>query len=63
MRWLEVSVDRPLPVFLGGALVVLVGLWCLSEVPINRTPTIEIPYSVVFGVYEGAVPEDVPRPR
>ncbi len=59
MKLLEVSVDRPLPVFLGAALVVLLGLWCLSELPVNRTPKIEIPYTVVFATYEGAAPEDV----
>ena len=59
MKWLEASVDRPLPVFLAGGLIVLLGLWCLSELAVNRTPSIEIPYAVVFALSAGAAPEDV----
>ncbi len=59
MRLLDRSIDRPLPVFLAAALVVVLGLWCLSEIPINSTPYIEIPFTVVSSVYEGAAPDEV----
>ncbi len=59
MKLLDRSIDRPLPVFLAAALVVVLGLWCLSELPINRTPKIEIPFTVVSSVYEGAAPDEV----
>ncbi len=47
MKLLDRSIDRPLPVFLAAALVIVLGLWCLRELPINRTPNIEIPFAVV----------------
>jgi multidrug efflux pump subunit AcrB len=37
-----------LPVFLAAGLVVVVGLWCIVRLPVNRTPNIEIPFTLVF---------------
>lgn len=59
MKLLERAVDRPLPVILVAALLVLAGAWCLSTLPVNRTPQVEIPYSVVYVPYVGASSEDV----
>jgi multidrug efflux pump subunit AcrB len=59
VKLLDRSIDRPLPVFLAAALVLVFGLWCLSEIPINRTPYIEIPFTVVSSIYHGAAPDEV----
>jgi len=59
MRWLDPLLERPLPVFLGAAFISLLGLWCVSKLPVTRTPHVDIPYSVVVSTYEGASPEDV----
>ena len=59
MKALDRLVDRPLPIFLATALIALLGLWCLWQIPVNRTPHVEIPYSVVVVPYVGASPDDV----
>jgi len=59
VKLLDLLVDRPLPVFLATALVTLLGFWCLSDVPVNRTPHVEIPYAMVVVPYVGAAPDDV----
>ena len=59
MRWLDSTIGRPLPVFLGATFVSLLGLWCMSRLPVTRTPHVDIPYTVVVSRYEGASPEDV----
>jgi multidrug efflux pump subunit AcrB len=53
------AVDRPLPIFLVAAVIVLVGAWSLTRLPVNRAPDVEIPYALVVATYEGAAPEDV----
>ena len=59
MKVLDRIVDRPLPVFLATALIVLVGVWCLSVIPVKRTPDVEIPYALVTAAYLGASPEEI----
>jgi CzcA family heavy metal efflux pump len=59
VKALSWAVDRPLPVFLIAAVIVLLGAWSLSRLPVNRAPDIEIPYALVVATYEGAAPEDV----
>ena len=59
MKALSWAVDRPLPVFLVAAVVVLVGAWSLDRLPVNRAPDIEIPFALVVATYAGAAPEDV----
>ena len=59
MKALSWVVDRPLPIFLIAAVIVLLGLWSLSRLPVNRAPDIQIPYALVVATYEGAAPEDV----
>jgi multidrug efflux pump subunit AcrB len=59
LKILDRFVDRPLPVFLAAAVVVLAGLFCLSVLPVKRSPNIEIPFALVAAPYVGAAPEDV----
>jgi len=59
MKMFERSIDRPLPVFLATLLVVVAGLWCLSELPLTRAPKIEIPFTVVYVPWVGASARDV----
>ena len=59
MKFLERSVDRPLPIFLAAILIVMVGLWALSELPVKRAPKVEIPFSVVYVPWVGAPPDDI----
>ncbi len=59
MKPLLRSIDRPLPVFLAAALVIFLGLWSVSEIPVKRAPQVEIPYSFVVTPYVGAAPADV----
>jgi multidrug efflux pump subunit AcrB len=59
VKILERSIDRPLPIFLAAALIVLFGLWALAELPVKRSPKIEIPYSVIYVPYIGAPPDDI----
>ncbi len=59
MKALTWAVDRPLPIFLAALVLVVLGLWSLDRLPVNRAPDIEIPYALVVATYEGAAPEDV----
>jgi len=59
MKLPEMSVRRPvttLMLFLG---VVLVGLFCLAQMPIDLLPHMDIPTITVVTTYEGASPEEV----
>jgi HAE1 family hydrophobic/amphiphilic exporter-1 len=59
MKILERAVDRPLPTFLAAGLVVFFGLVSLFELPVKRTPDVEIPFTFVVVPYPGAAPADV----
>lgn len=59
MRVLERFIDRPLPIFLVAALVVAFGLLSVSELPVNRAPDVEIPFTFVVVPYAGAAPADI----
>jgi multidrug efflux pump subunit AcrB len=59
VKFLERSVDRPLPIFLVAVLIVAGGLWALRELPVKRAPKVEIPFSVVVVPWIGAPPDDV----
>ncbi len=59
MKIFEGAVDRPLPVYLMAALVIMAGFWSLAELPVKRAPKVEIPFSVVYVPYIGATPDDV----
>ena len=52
-------VDRPLPVFISAGLVILFGLWSLSNLPLKRNPKVQIPMSLVLAEYPGATPDEV----
>lgn len=59
MKLLERAVDRPLPVFLAAGLGVFFGVVSLLELPVKRTPDVEIPFTFVVVPYPGAAPADV----
>lgn len=59
MRLPEISVRNPvttLMVFLG---VILLGLFCYVQMPLNQMPEMDIPAITVMTPYEGAGPEEV----
>ncbi len=59
MTLFERVLDRPLPVFLAAGLVVLLGIWSLSTLPVNRNPSVQIPMSLVVVQLPGATPDEV----
>lgn len=59
MRISRAAIDRPLPVFLLAALVVFGGFWCLNDLPVKRTPDVEIPYALIAATYVGADPDEI----
>lgn len=59
MKLLDRFIDRPLPVFLAAVVLALAGLYCLSILPVKRSPNIVIPFAQVAVPYVGAAPEDV----
>ncbi|MCP3986148.1 MAG: efflux RND transporter permease subunit [bacterium] len=59
MKVLDRFIDRPLPVFLVAVVLVLAGIFCLSILPVKRSPNIVIPFALVAAPYVGAAPEDV----
>jgi multidrug efflux pump len=59
MKWLEPAIDRPLPIFLATFLLVVLGIYSLTQLPIKRSPEIEVPYSFILVPYPGATPEEI----
>ncbi len=59
MKPIDHLVERPLPIFLGAALVTLLGVWCLLELPVARNPHVVVPYSIVVVPYSGATPDEL----
>lgn len=59
MKALDFFVDRPLPVFLAAGLISIAGAWCLFELPVKQSPSVQIPFSIVIVPYSGAAPDDV----
>ena len=59
MTFVDRVLERPLPIFLVGALVVLMGLWSVSNLPINRSPSVQIPVVLVLAELPGATPDQV----
>jgi len=53
------SVKHPVTTFMVFLAVVVVGLFCLFQFPIDQMPNLDIPTLTVLTVYEGAAPEDV----
>ncbi len=59
MKFIDGLLERPLPVFLAAALVGVIGVWCLLELPVKRNPDAVIPYSIVVVPYAGATPDEL----
>ena len=55
----EVSVRRPVTTLMVLLAVLLVGVFCLVQMPIDQFPEMDIPVITVITAYEGAGPEDV----
>lgn len=59
MKLVDHFIDRPLPIFLLAGVAVFLGVWCAFDLPVNRAPEVEIPYTLVVVPYIGASAEDV----
>ncbi len=59
MKFFHGSIERPLPVYLVGLLLIFFGLWTLFELPVTRAPSIRAPFSMVVVPYVGATPDEV----
>lgn len=53
------SVKHPVTTLMTFLAVILVGVFCLFQFPIDQLPNMDIPALTVITVYEGAAPEDV----
>lgn len=59
MTFVDRVLERPLPIFLVAALVVLMGIWSVLNLPINRSPSVQIPVVLVLAELPGATPDQV----
>ena len=53
------SVRRPVTTLMVFLAVVVIGVFCLFQFPIDQLPEADVPTLTVMTVYEGAAPEDV----
>lgn len=53
------SVRHPVTTLMAFVAVVIIGLFCLFQFPIDQMPNVDIPTLTVLTFYEGAAPEDV----
>ncbi|MDR2746282.1 MAG: efflux RND transporter permease subunit, partial [Treponema sp.] len=61
MSMAKTAVGRPTTIFIIFALLIGLGLFALTNMPIDLVPEINPPYLVVFTSYAGAGPEEVER--
>ena len=59
MSFIDVSVDRPVSVWVGVILVVLFGMIALVNLPIQMRPTVDKPEITIETPYPGAAPPEV----
>ncbi|MCX7591721.1 MAG: efflux RND transporter permease subunit, partial [Kiritimatiellae bacterium] len=59
MNLSEYSVRHPVTTVMVFLAVLMVGVFCLFQFPIDQLPDIEIPALTVLTIYQGAAPEDV----
>jgi HAE1 family hydrophobic/amphiphilic exporter-1 len=55
----EFSVHKPVTILMVFFAAILVGAVCLSQIPIDLLPEMDLPAISVIATYEGAAPEDV----
>ncbi len=55
----EFSVRKPVTTLMTFFAVVLIGIFCLVQMPIDLFPEMEVPVITVVTTYEGAGPEDI----
>jgi HAE1 family hydrophobic/amphiphilic exporter-1 len=61
MSMIKTAVGRPTTIFIIFALLIGLGLFALTNMPIDLVPEINPPYLVVMTTYPGAGPEEVER--
>ncbi|MDR1211342.1 MAG: efflux RND transporter permease subunit [Spirochaetaceae bacterium] len=61
MSFAKTAVSRPTTVFIVFALLIVLGVFALINLPIDLYPEINPPYLVVYTTYSGAGPEEVER--
>jgi HAE1 family hydrophobic/amphiphilic exporter-1 len=55
----EFSVNKPVTILMAFFAAIMVGAVCLSQIPIDLLPEMDLPAISVIAIYEGAAPEDV----
>ncbi|MBN2299626.1 MAG: efflux RND transporter permease subunit [Acholeplasmataceae bacterium] len=53
------SVRRPITVLMGILIIIVLGVFSVSKLPLTLFPDINLPYVVTITTYEGATPEEV----
>ncbi|MDR4969114.1 MAG: efflux RND transporter permease subunit, partial [Acholeplasmataceae bacterium] len=53
------SVKRPITVLMGILIIIVLGIFSVSRLPLTLFPDINLPFVVTITPYEGATPEEV----
>ena len=53
------SVKKPITVLMGMLIVITLGIFSLTRLPVSLFPDVELPYAVVVTTYQGANPYEV----
>src|SRR5690554_5032475 len=55
----EYSVRKPITVLMGVLIIIVLGVFSLTKLPLTLFPDVELPYIVSITTYEGASPDTV----
>lgn len=53
------SVKRPISILMGVLIIIVLGVFSLTKLPLTLFPDINLPYIVTISTYEGATPNEV----
>ena len=55
------SVRKPITVLMGILIVIVLGVFSLTRLPLTLFPEVNLPFVVTITTYEGKTPEDVEK--
>ena len=59
MTFSEKCVNKPVTTLLVFTLMIVLGIFCTTQLPVDMFPDMDLPYMIVYTKYDGAGPEEV----
>ena len=59
MTFSEKCVNKPVTTMLVFVLMIILGTFCMTQLPVDMYPDMDLPYMLVYTSYDGAGPEEI----